>query len=46
VVWDCVPGLGSAAALSGDAAHWAMVMLTAYFGGRSLEKVAKILSRK
>jgi hypothetical protein len=46
VVWDRVLGLGSTAALSGDVAQWAMIVLTAYFGGRSLEKVAKILSRK
>lgn len=46
VVWDRVFGLGSTAALSGDVAQWAMIVLTAYFGGRSLEKVAKILARK
>ena len=33
-------------ALSGDVAQWAMIVLTAYFGGRSLEKVARILARK
>jgi cell wall-associated NlpC family hydrolase len=33
-------------ALSGDVAQWAMIVLTAYFGGRSLEKVARILGRK
>jgi hypothetical protein len=46
VVWDRVLGLGSTDALSGDVAQWAMIVLTAYFGGRSLEKVASILSRK
>ena len=46
VVWDKVFGLGTTDALSGDVAQWAMMVLTAYFGGRSLEKVAKILSRK
>ena len=46
VVWDRVLGLGSTDALSGDVAQWAMIVLTAYFGGRSLEKVARILSRK
>lgn len=46
VVWDRVFGLGSTAALSGDVAQWAMIVLTAYFGGRSLEKVARILARK
>src|SRR6195256_4616370 len=42
VVWDRVFGLGSTDALSGDVAQWAMIVLTAYFGGRSLEKVARI----
>ena len=46
VVWDRVLGLGSTAGLTGDVAQWAMIVLTAYFGGRSIEKVAKILSRK
>jgi hypothetical protein len=46
VVWDRVLGLGSTAALTGDIAQWAMIVLAAYFGGRSLEKVARILSRK
>ena len=46
VVWDKVLGLGTTDALSGDVAQWAMVVLTAYFGGRSLEKVARILSGK
>lgn len=46
VVWDRVLGLGSTAPLSGDIAQWAMIVLTAYFGGRSLEKVARILGRK
>jgi hypothetical protein len=46
VVWDKVLGLGSTDALSGDVAQWAMIVLTAYFGGRSLEKVARILRNK
>lgn len=46
VVWDKVLGLGTTAALSGDVAQWALIVLTAYFGGRSVEKVARILSRK
>ena len=46
VVWDMVFGLGSTPALKGDVAQWAMIVLTAYFGGRSLEKVARILARK
>lgn len=46
VVWDKVMGLGTTDALSGDVAQWAMIVLTAYFGGRSLEKVARIWARK
>lgn len=46
VVWDKVMGLGTTDALSGDVAQWAMIVLTAYFGGRSLEKVARILVRR
>ena len=46
VVWDKMLGLGSTDALSGDVAQWATVVLTAYFGGRSLEKLTRILGRK
>lgn len=46
VVWDRVLGLGTTDALTGDVAQWAMIVLTAYFGGRSLEKVARIVARK
>jgi len=49
VVWDNVLTYwadGATVPLSGDVAHLAMIVLTAYFGGRSLEKVARILARK
>ena len=49
VVWDKVLGgwtHGTTDPLSGDVAQWAMIVLTAYFGGRSLEKVARLLRRK
>jgi hypothetical protein len=46
VVWDSVFGLGTTAPLSGDVAQWAMIVLTAYFGGRSLEKVARVVMRR
>lgn len=46
VVWDKVFGLGTTDPLTGDMAQWAMIVLTAYFGGRSLEKVARIVARK
>ena len=45
VVWDKVLGWGTTDALSGGVSEWAMIVLTAYFGGRSLEKVAKILRK-
>jgi hypothetical protein len=46
VVWDKVLHLGTTDPLSADISQWAMIVLTAYFGGRSLEKVAKILGKK
>ena len=46
VVWDKVLGLGVTDPLKGDVADWAMIVLTAYFGGRSLEKVARMLARR
>ena len=46
VVWDKVLALGSTDPLSGDIADWATIVLTAYFGGRSIEKVARILTRR
>ena len=46
VVWDFVLGFGSTPPLTGDIAQWAMIVLTAYFGGRSLEKVARALARR
>ena len=46
VVWDKVLGWGSTDALHGAVAQWAMIVMTAYFGGRSLEKIARILGRK
>lgn len=46
VVWDKVFGWGTTDPLSGEVAQWAMIVLTAYFGGRSLEKVARILAKK
>ena len=45
VVWDKVLGLGTTDALSADVSQWAMVVLTAYFGGRTLEKVARTLKK-
>ena len=44
--WRQVLGWGTTDPLSGDVSQWAMIVLTAYFGGRSLEKAARILGRK
>jgi hypothetical protein len=46
VVWDKAFGLGSTDPLSAELSQWALIILTAYFGGRSIEKVARILGRK
>jgi hypothetical protein len=46
IVFDKVLGLGTTDPLTGDVSQWAMIVLTAYFGGRSVEKVARILRRK
>lgn len=45
VVWDKVLGWGVTDPLSDELSQWAFLILTAYFGGRSLEKVARILKR-
>jgi hypothetical protein len=46
VVWDKVLGLGATDALTGDVSQWATIVLTAYFGGRSLEKIVRVLIKK
>ena len=46
VVWDKVFNLGITDPLSSDMSQWGMIVLGAYFGGRSIEKAARILSRK
>ena len=46
VVWDKVLGLGTTGARPEEMGQWAMIVLTAYFSGRSIEKVARILNRK
>jgi hypothetical protein len=45
VVWDKVLGLGTTDPLSGDVSTWAGYVIIAYFGGRSIEKVARTLKR-
>lgn len=46
VVWDKVLGWGVTDPLSDELSQWALIILTAYFGGRSLEKVARIFRSK
>lgn len=45
VVWDKVLGLGTTDPLSGDVSTWAGYVIIAYFGGRSIEKVARTFRR-
>ncbi|GGF56838.1 hypothetical protein GCM10007301_15670 [Azorhizobium oxalatiphilum] len=46
IVWDKVLGLGTTDALNGTVADWAGAIVTTYVGGRSVEKVAALLTRK
>ena len=45
IVWDKVLGLGATDPLVGMIADWSGTILTAYVGGRSIEKVARIFKR-
>ncbi|CUA90585.1 hypothetical protein Ga0061061_11411 [Chelatococcus sambhunathii] len=45
IVWDKVLGLGSTDPLTGMIADWSGLIITAYVGGRSIEKVARIFRR-
>ena len=45
VVYDKVLGLGTTDAITGEVATWAGVIVTTYFGGRTIEKVARIFKR-
>jgi len=42
IVWDKVLGLGNTDPITGMIANWAGFIITAYVGGRSIEKVARI----
>ena len=46
IVWDIVLGLGSTDPIGGDVAQWAGSIVTAYDGGRSLEKIARTIWRR
>jgi hypothetical protein len=43
IVWDKVLGLGTTDPITGMIADWTGMILAAYVGGRSIEKVARIL---
>ena len=45
IIWDKVLGLGSTDPLTGMIADWTGLTITAYVGGRSIEKVARIFRR-
>jgi hypothetical protein len=45
LVWDKVLGLGSTDPITGMIADWTGLIITAYVGGRSIEKVARIFRR-
>lgn len=46
IVWDKVLGLGTTDPLTGTVAEWAGLIVTAYVGGRTVEKVARIFARR
>jgi hypothetical protein len=45
IVIDKVLGWGTTDAITGDVGTWAGVIVTTYFGGRTIEKVARIFKR-
>ncbi len=45
VIWDKVLGLGATDPITGMVADWTGLIVTAYVGGRSIEKVARIFAR-
>ncbi|MBM3526842.1 MAG: hypothetical protein FJX62_02020 [Alphaproteobacteria bacterium] len=46
LVIDKVLGLGSTDPITGMVADWSGMIITAYVGGRSIEKVARIFARR
>ena len=46
IVWDIVLALGTTDPIGGDVAEWAGWIVTAYVGGRSLEKIARTIWRR
>jgi hypothetical protein len=46
IVWDKVLGLGATDPITGMIADWTGMIITAYVGGRSIEKAARIFARR
>ncbi len=46
LIWDKCLGRGSTTLPAPEIMQWCGIIVTAYFGGRTLEKVARILARK
>ena len=46
IVWDKVLDLGATDPLTGMVSDWAGTIVTAYIGGRTIEKVANVLARR
>jgi hypothetical protein len=45
IVWNKVLGFGTTDPIPGMIADWTGMIITAYVGGRSIEKVARIFRR-
>jgi hypothetical protein len=45
IIWDKVFSLGTTDPLTGMISDWSGMIVTAYVGGRSLEKLARIMKR-
>src|SRR5919204_6704875 len=45
IVYDKCLGLGTTDPITGDVGTWAGVIIITYFGGRTIEKVARIFRR-
>lgn len=46
IVWDKVLNLGTTEPLTGVVAEWAGLIVMTYVGGRTIEKVARIFTRR
>jgi hypothetical protein len=46
ILWDKILGLGTTDPITGMIANWSGLIITAYIGGRSIEKVARVFARR